>query len=378
MILVAEGELRRGRRNKTMSILDIVASSCAELFDGKGAAELSDAFSDLLADAVAEVRRRSAGSLVVQADEPGATVFLNGVSLGPAPLIIRNLPPAKHLLAVVKAGHKPFGKVVKVGSDEVRVQARLTKPLGGGKTGRIFTEMRDNRVSPDAISLAAELLRKHGGKSTVALLGGIAKVDAVIKVSMIAVDRKGQAVRLKSMSIDEDFLGLAPEMLGFNEKLIKLAASFVGGKFKGGTLIEGLKAPQQEAQPVKWASLALGGKRKSLAQQGNARGPLKRGDRAKPRRRREAQNEPRGRLGALEPARPRGRHRAARGARGQAPGGAHQPARSDRGAKDPAPRRGDEPPARAATMRSLGRANAVIGPARGGALRRGRRLMNGV
>ena len=53
-----------------------------------------------------------------------------------------------------------------------------------------------------------------------ALLGGIAKVDAVIKVSMIAVDRKGQAVRLKSMSIDEDFLGLAPEMLGFNEKLI--------------------------------------------------------------------------------------------------------------------------------------------------------------
>ena len=61
MILVAEGELRRGRRNKTMSILDIVASSCAELFDGKGAAELSDAFSDLLADAVAEVRRRSAG-----------------------------------------------------------------------------------------------------------------------------------------------------------------------------------------------------------------------------------------------------------------------------------------------------------------------------
>ena len=348
MILVAEGELRRGRRNKTMSILDIVASSCAELFDGKGAAELSDAFSDLLADAVAEVRRRSAGSLVVQADEPGATVFLNGVSLGPAPLIIRNLPPAKHLLAVVKAGHKPFGKVVKVGSDEVRVQARLTKPLGGGKTGRIFTEMRDNRVSPDAISLAAELLRKHGGKSTVALLGGIAKVDAVIKVSMIAVDRKGQAVRLKSMSIDEDFLGLAPEMLGFNEKLIKLAASFVGGKFKGGTLIEGLKAPQQEAQPVKWVSLALGGKRKSLAQQGNARGPLKRGERAKPRRRAEKptlnlegaseRSNRRDREDATERREERvDRRRAERASR-----------RADRGAKDPAPR----PRRRASSARS--------------------------
>ena len=284
MILVAEGELRRGRRNKTMSILDIVASSCAEIFDKKGAAELSDAFSDLLADAIAEVRRRSAGTLIVQADEPGAQVYLNGAKLGNAPLIIRNLPPAKHLLAVVKAGHKPFGKVVKVGSDEVRIQARLTKPLGGGTIGRVFTEMRDNRVSPDAVRLAADLLAKHGGQSSVAILGGIAKVDAVIKVSMIAVDRQGQAVRLKSMSIDEDFLGLAPEMLGFTEKLVKLANSFVGTKLKGQTLIDGLKPPQQEAQPVKWASLALGGKRKSLAQQGNSRGPLKRGRKAPARR----------------------------------------------------------------------------------------------
>jgi hypothetical protein len=284
MILVAEGELRRGRRNKTMSILDIVASSCAEIFDAKGAAELSDAFSDLLADAIAEVRRRSAGTLVVQADEPGAEVYLNGAKLGNAPLIIRNLPPSKHLLAVVKAGHKPFGKVVKVGSEEVRVQARLTKPLGGGAIGRVFTEMRDNRISPEAIKLAASLLSQHGGKATVALLGGIAKVEAVIKVSVIAVDRKGQAVRMKSMSIDEDFLGLAPEMLGFTEKLVNLSKSFVGTKVKGQTLVEGLKQPQQQAQPVKWASLALGGKRKSLAQQGNARGPLKRGRKAPTRR----------------------------------------------------------------------------------------------
>jgi len=106
----------------------------------------------------------------------------------------------------------------------------------------------------------------------------------VIKVSIIAVDRQGQAVRLKSMSIDEDFLGLAPEMLGFTEKLVNLSKSFVGNKFKGQTLIDGLNPPQQEAQPIKWASLALGGKRKSLAQQGNSRGPLKRGRTAPTRR----------------------------------------------------------------------------------------------
>ena len=82
------------------------------------------------------------------------------------------------------------------------------------------------------------------------------------------------------MSIDEDFLGLAPEMLGFNEKLIKLAASFVGGKFKGGTLIEGSRRRSKRHNRSR-ASLALGGKRKSLAQQGNAR-TAQGQDRAKP------------------------------------------------------------------------------------------------
>ncbi len=286
MILVAEGELRRGRRNKTMSILDIVASNCSDLFDSDAGAELSEAFGEILADAVAEVRRRTAGKVVVQADEPGAAVFLNGVKVGKAPLIIRNVPPGRHLLAVVKAGHKPFGKVVKVGSQEVTIQARLTKPLGGGKVGRIFTEMRDNRISPQAIALTAELLRKHGGKATIALLGGIAQADAVIKVSVLAVDRSGQAVRLKSMSIDMDFLGLAPEMLGFTQRLESLSKTFVGGKEKGGALIAKLSQPKQDAQPVKWGSLALGQGRKSMAQQGNARGPLKRGRRPEPKEKR--------------------------------------------------------------------------------------------
>ena len=287
MVLVAEGELRRGRRNKTMSILDIVASNCSDLYDSDSGAELSEAFAEILADAVAEVRRRSAGKMVVQADEPGAEVFLNGTKLGQAPLVIRNIPPGRHLLAVVKSGHKPFGKLIKLGSEEVRVQARLTKPLGGGKVGRIFTEMRDNRITPQAIAMTAELLRKHGGKAKVALLGGIAKADAVIKVSVLAVDRRGQAVRLKSMSIDMDFLGLAPEMLGFTQKLIELSKTFVGAKVKGGALVAKLAQPKQDAQPVKWGSLALGGARKaSAAQQGNARGPLKRGRSAPPKKRR--------------------------------------------------------------------------------------------
>ena len=119
MILVAEGELRRGRRNKTMSILDIVASSCAELFDGKGAAELSDAFSDLLADASPRCAVAAPARWWCKRMSPAPPSFSTAQNLGPAPLIIRNLPPAKHLLAVVKAGTKPFGKVVKVGSDEV-------------------------------------------------------------------------------------------------------------------------------------------------------------------------------------------------------------------------------------------------------------------
>jgi hypothetical protein len=287
MVLVAEGELRRGRRNKSLSILDMVASNCGDLHDTDSGAILSDAFTETLADAVAEVRRRSAGTLTVHADEPNSTIYLNGMKMGPAPLVIRNLPPGRHLLAVVKEGHKPFGKLVKVGSEKITVQARLTKPLGGGKIGRIFTEMRDNRMTPQALTFAAELLKKHGGKAPMALIGGIAKAGAIIKVSIYAVDRQAQAIALKPMSFDVDFLGLAPEMLGFTEKLVALSAKFVAVKVNSKTLIADLQPPQQDAQPVKWASLALGGERKSLAQQGNARGPLKRGVREEGKERKE-------------------------------------------------------------------------------------------
>jgi hypothetical protein len=296
MVLVAEGELRRGRRNKSLSILDMVASNCGDLHDSDSGAILSDAFTETLADAIAEVRRRSAGTLTVHADEPNSTIYLNGMKMGTAPLVIRNLPPGRHLLAVVKAGHKAFGKVVKVGSEKITVQARLTKPLGGGKVGRIFTEMRDNRMSPQALTLAAELLKKHGGKAQIVLIGGIAKEGAIIKVSLFAVDRQAHALALKPMSFDVDFLGLAPEMLGFTEKLVALSLKFVGAKVSPKTLISGLQAPQQDAQPVKWASLALGGERKSLAQQGNARGPLKRGARKKGKERKERQRPKKQRL----------------------------------------------------------------------------------
>jgi hypothetical protein len=74
-------------------------------------------------------------------------------------------------------------------------------------------------------------------------------------------------------------------MLGFTEKLTSLSAKFVGAKLGGDTLVSNLSQPQQDAQPVKWGSLALGGsERRSLAQQGNARGPLKRGGRKARRR----------------------------------------------------------------------------------------------
>jgi hypothetical protein len=278
LALTAEGEIRRGKKRKAAAILQMLASSCSDTFQGSGSAVLSDAFEDALAEAVAAVRRREGCTLVVFADEPGATVYLNGVDMGPAPVLVSDLAPGRHLVAVSKAGHKPWGKAVKIGSEKVTLKATLMKPLGGGRKGVLLAHLRNNQMSAQVVAAAAEVLRKEGGKSPYILVGGLAKEEAVVKVRLIAVNRSGRSVALKQLGFDVDFLGLAPEMLGYGDKLKALEKKFAGKKAIKGALIDGLSRPQLEPTTKRWVNLASGGGRARSQTTGPARrrGPLRR------------------------------------------------------------------------------------------------------
>ena len=75
--------------------------------------------------------------MIIRSDEPHAQVYVNGRSLGEAPIRLTELPPGDHVVGVTKAGLKSWGQVVKVGSEPVEVWAKLSAKLGGARKGEM-------------------------------------------------------------------------------------------------------------------------------------------------------------------------------------------------------------------------------------------------
>jgi len=70
------------------------------------------------------------GTLSVNADRPGATVFVNRENVGPAPVRIRNLRAGAHLVWIERDGYRRWTRVITVPAKRVtRVSADL-EPVG--------------------------------------------------------------------------------------------------------------------------------------------------------------------------------------------------------------------------------------------------------
>ncbi|HEX8027733.1 MAG TPA: PEGA domain-containing protein [Vicinamibacterales bacterium] len=66
------------------------------------------------------------GTLTVNADRPGATVFVNHKNMGPAPVKVRNLRAGAHLVWIEHDGYRRWTRVVTVPAERVtRVTADL-------------------------------------------------------------------------------------------------------------------------------------------------------------------------------------------------------------------------------------------------------------
>jgi len=70
------------------------------------------------------------GTLAVNADRPGATVFVNRKNVGRAPVRIRNLRAGSHLVWIERDGYRRWTRVITVPAERVtRVSADL-EPVG--------------------------------------------------------------------------------------------------------------------------------------------------------------------------------------------------------------------------------------------------------
>ena len=275
LALVAEADLRRGNAGRAEKILDKLAAQCDPVAASKGDAQLSTAFEEAIADANGRRRRRVAGELVIRSDEPHAQVYVNGRSLGEAPVRIKELPPGDHVVGVIKPGLKSWGQTVKVGSEAVEVWAKLSAKLGGARKGEMVQALRDNLLTKGGLSSASKLLSAMGKGAKVGLFGVIAQEGAAIRVRLIAFNVAGQIHEFKPMNFDTDFLTTGTEMYGFADTLKALTERFEGKSLSADlALIPKLKRATLPLRDVPWVA---GGKASRTASRGAGdRGPLRR------------------------------------------------------------------------------------------------------
>ena len=81
--------------------------------------------------ASAHARPLATGALDIAADVPGATVALDGATLGPAPRLIEGLRAGAHHLRVERAGYQPWEQDTHiVPGVTAKIRARLARPPG--------------------------------------------------------------------------------------------------------------------------------------------------------------------------------------------------------------------------------------------------------
>jgi hypothetical protein len=68
------------------------------------------------------------GSIAVQSEPPGATVFVNGLPIGSTPVLIRDLPVGSRVLRVEAPGYQRWSAAIRVtANQQTRVTARLER-----------------------------------------------------------------------------------------------------------------------------------------------------------------------------------------------------------------------------------------------------------
>ena len=108
------------------------------------------------------------GSIEVEANVPAATVYVNGVLAGSAPLTINGVYRGKHVIRVVANGYEPYATETTVRGKPVTVKARLKADKSGAPAPAVAaTAVKSRSPSsppPRAASSAAASWRSRRGR----------------------------------------------------------------------------------------------------------------------------------------------------------------------------------------------------------------------
>jgi hypothetical protein len=184
------------------------------------------------------------GRVFVDESATGAEVFLDGRSVGAAPVRIADVPPGRHVVRAVRALARAHGVVVDVaGGAEAAVAPGFLKQ---GARGPIDELMR-NSFSPDAAKAVADAAKAAAVDA--AIVGVVGRVGEGVPVGMLLVDAAtAGVVVLPRLDFLGDLLDLAIEMTSARDAIEPALA----GKKK--------YAPAKEAPLLEGVAVGAGAK----------------------------------------------------------------------------------------------------------------------
>lgn len=171
------------------------------------------------------VLRRERGAVLVSSDLPGATVFVNGKSMGSTPVEVEQILPGKNHLVLRGPTGEVWGRNITVRSGNRRtVKASLVKQAAGSGL-KMQEAVADNRFDSGLRRYLLQEAKKQRANYVLSMSMG--RGLGVLSVGGFLGDvRRGKWVRLKSLSPDVDMLSAAIEANSLVENIYSVIRNF--------------------------------------------------------------------------------------------------------------------------------------------------------
>jgi hypothetical protein len=169
-------------------------------------------------DARAALEKAPKGSLLVESTPAGAMVTVDGVDLGPSPLLVNDVPAGTHLWRVQLPSGETVGGVVEVlATKQAKVEARGS---GADPESRILAGLSTNRLEPQVVAAVKE--HAEAAKAELVVFGALSKDGKNLALDgFLYVASKGEVRRLPRTTFDSELLSAGMEFYQLVGKLTK-------------------------------------------------------------------------------------------------------------------------------------------------------------
>lgn len=213
-------------------------------------AKTSPLFTRVVNDQKAALQKAARGSVLVESTPSGATVFLNGVSVGATPLQVTDVPAGLHLWRVQLPSGESTGGAVQVAAQKqakVMGQTQATDP-----ESKLLATLAQNKIDQSVLEAAKQQSQAAG--ADLVIFGALSKNGKnLVLDSFVLESGSGKVKRLPRSTFDTELLSAGMEFYNLVGQLAK-----DGLKVGADTRVPGQVADGLKTQGAKVVQVAYG------------------------------------------------------------------------------------------------------------------------